>query len=198
MTLRIRHAFWDNRLEPERAVLAEALVSYASTMAEIEGCGSDDLRLTGEVPEVLSPEPLPDGEHCGLPGFTATRSQGDGPSLEQTVVGDPSDSWSCVVGHGLAGEESLVPAAFAVTSRQEFIDQYDPAVHADQEDATVEVLTCADQEYLLIMAFAALDPEEGVEEERKKQELAESRLKPKDELYGDFLAAAKKSLGCPA
>ncbi|WP_431780648.1 hypothetical protein [Streptomyces chumphonensis] len=198
VTFRAMRAYWGDVLDPDRRVLAEALVSYASTMAELKGCGGDDLRLTGEVPEVPAPEPLPDGGHCGLSGFAATRPQEDGPSLEQTVVGDPSDSWSCVVGLELAGEESLVPAAFAVTSHREFIDQYDSAAHADQEDATVEVLACADQEYLLVMAFAAPDPEESVEEERQRQELAESRLKPKEELYGDFVAAARKSLGCPA
>ncbi|MBW1596361.1 hypothetical protein [Streptomyces sp. JJ38] len=197
VVLKLRQACWGNLPAPPQPDLAKALVSYASTMAELKGCGTKEFRWSGDVPEKPSPRPLPDGDHCALPGFTVPRPQDSGPALEQTVVGDAGDSWSCVVGRELDGEEAQPAVAFALTTHQQAIDSYDPATHRDNENTRAELLTCSGEKYLAIMAFGAVRAEDPPPSMERGQKLAETRLKPKEELYQDFLAAAKTSLGCP-
>ncbi|MCZ7432397.1 hypothetical protein [Streptomyces sp. WMMC1477] len=198
VALKLRQAYWGNLPAPPQSDLAKALVSYASTMAELEGCGAKDFRLTGDAPEKPSPQPLPDGDHCALPGFIVPRPQDSGPALEQTVVGSAGDSWSCVVGRELDGEEPQPAVAFALSTHQQALDRYDPATHRDNENTRAELVTCAGKEYLAILVFGAEDAEDPSPHMEQGQKLAETRLKSKEELYQDFLAAAKTSLGCPA
>ncbi|MCZ7417802.1 hypothetical protein [Streptomyces sp. WMMC897] len=198
VTLKLRHAYIGDVPAPSRPELAGALVSYASTMAELKGCGTKGFRLSGVVPEAASPESLPDRDGCGLPGFVATRPQSAGPALDQAVVGSAGDSWSCVVGRELDGEEPQAAAAFVLTTHQQIIERYDRATHRDNENTRAELVTCAGKEYLAILVFGAEDAEDPPPHMEQGQKLAETRLKPKEELYQDFLAAAKISLGCSA
>ncbi|MCZ7432393.1 hypothetical protein [Streptomyces sp. WMMC1477] len=181
-----------------RQDMAKALMAYASTMADLGGCGTEDFRLTGEVPDNPSPEFLPNEDHCTLPGFVATRPVDSGLELEQTVVGSASDSWSCVVGRELDGEQPESAVAFVLTTHQQALDRYDRATHRDNENTRAELVTCAGKEYLAIMAFGAVRADDPAPEMKQGQKLAETRLKPKEELYQDFLAAARPSLGCSA
>ncbi|GAA4656761.1 hypothetical protein GCM10023347_03390 [Streptomyces chumphonensis] len=198
VTLRLRRAFLGELPAPPRGPFAEALMSYAATMAELKGCGTKEFRLSASVPQAPSPEGLPDTDHCGLPGFVATRSQDAGAPLEQTVVGSASDSWSCVVGRELGREDAQAAVAFALTTQQQVIGRYTPATDRDNRNTRAEKVICGGDEYLMIMAFGAEEGENPPRHMEQAQELAESRLKPKEELYGDFVAAARKSLGCPA
>ncbi|CAL9450946.1 hypothetical protein SUDANB106_02466 [Streptomyces sp. enrichment culture] len=189
-----RHEQWEQG--DTRRRMAEVLMSYAKGLAEAEGCDADGFGLTEEASGAPSYERVPDEGQCGLSGFGATRDQADRTEILQSTVGDPKDSWICVLARDGDSSRKYALVAFAVTKDEQLISHHRESQVEDPEEFRTDIVTCGDREYLVQMSHAGTDPRDHDEHERKAFEYAEASLLSPDLLYKGFVDGIKPRLGC--